>query len=368
MGASRVFESLNIHSHKGPYQVYFSEMMTLDVLDDEVLQSSHFIIDKKIAEIYNKKLKKIINLPSTLLIEAIEQNKSLDQFPQYVEHFVKHKIRRNHCLIALGGGIIQDITCFLASTILRGVHWWFYPTTLLSQADSCIGSKSSVNCGNIKNILGTYNPPKQIYICAEFINSLDHVDVRSGVGEMLKVHAIDSVESFDQIARDYEKLFINFSIMLNYVYRSLVIKKNIIEQDEFDQGVRNVMNYGHTFGHAIESATKYQIPHGVAVTIGMDIANYVSAEFGYGVQEYFHRMHPTLKKNYHQFVDTEISIQPFIDAISKDKKNRGKNQLGLILPDKTNKLSRVYLDNDERFKLTCQKYLAEIRALGIAMT
>ncbi|EKD71466.1 MAG: hypothetical protein ACD_46C00181G0031 [uncultured bacterium] len=351
---------LNIHSHKGDYQVHFHEKITIDFLNEEMLETSHFIIDKCLADIYKKQLKKIVNLPSTLLIEATEYNKSLPQFSIYIEHLVKNKIRRNHRLIAIGGGIIQDITCFLAAILLRGIDWWFFPTTLLAQADSCIGSKSSVNCGDIKNILGTFTPPKQIFICTEFLSSLDLVDVKSGIGEMLKVHAINSPIAFDQIANDYEKIFVHLETMLHYIFRSLEIKKTIIEQDEFDTGIRNVMNYGHTFGHAIESATKYQIPHGIAVTIGMDMANHIAIEFDYGAEEHFNRMHPVLKKNYEKFLYQEIPLDSFIQAISKDKKNTGANQLGLILPDKAGKPTRVYFENDQRFRSACGDYFSRV--------
>lgn len=361
MEGLHVFEPLTIHSHKGEYQVCFNEKILIDEINDEELANCHFIIDRNVADKYTEQLKDILGLTSTLVIEATEFNKSLHQFPVYVEHLVKHKVRRNHRLIAIGGGIIQDITCFLAATLLRGVDWWFYPTTLLAQADSCIGSKSSVNCGEIKNILGTFTPPKKIFICTEFLTTLDIIDVKSGVGEMLKVHAIDSVDAFNLIANDYEKLFKDHTVMLDYIRRSLEIKKNIIEQDEFDQGIRNVMNYGHTFGHAIESATSYQIPHGIAVTIGMDMANFVAAELDYGIKENFYRMHPVLKKNYQHFIDHDIPLEIFLNAISKDKKNRGKNQLGLILPDKVGNPSRVYFENDHRFKSVCQDYLSKVR-------
>lgn len=363
MEGLHVFNPLNIRSHKGEYQVSFHDSVLFESLDDETINNSYFIIDRKVADIYKKNLDNVLNLPSTLLIEATEHNKSLHQFPVYVEHLVKHKIRRNHRLIAIGGGIIQDITCFLAATLLRGVDWWFYPTTLLAQSDSCIGSKSSINCEEIKNILGTFTPPKRIFIYTEFLKSLDSVDVKSGIGEMLKVHAIEGVNAFDLIANDYEHIFTDHNVMLDYIRRSLEIKKTIIEQDEFDQGIRNVMNYGHTFGHAIESAIKYQIPHGIAVTMGMDMANYVAAEFDYGIIENFNRMHSVLKKNYHNFIDLEIPIEAFLYAISKDKKNMGKNQLGLILLDKAGKPSRVYFENDQRFKSVCQDYFTKVRTI-----
>ncbi|MCH8037725.1 MAG: ankyrin repeat domain-containing protein, partial [Proteobacteria bacterium] len=114
--------------------------------------------------------------------------KSLDRFPGYVEHLVARGIRRDHTLIAIGGGVIQDITCFLAATLLRGVAWKYHPTTLLSQADSCIGSKSSINAGKAKNILGTFTPPAEVFVGARFLATLAAVDVRSAIDDSTPLH------------------------------------------------------------------------------------------------------------------------------------------------------------------------------------
>lgn len=360
MEDSRVFEPLAIQSHQGIYNVYFNvENLELN-LSPEIIAESHFIIDAKIAEIYAEKLSFILqsSLPaSVLLIEATEKNKSLAAFPDYIEHLVKHKIRKNHRLIAIGGGIIQDITCFIAATILRGMKWWFYPTTLLAQADSCIGSKSSVNCNDIKNILGTFTPPEKIFIHSEWLKTLSAIDFCSGIGEILKVHVIDGLSSFHLIANDYEKLFTDDLILLHYIYRALVIKKYFIEQDEFDTNVRKIMNYGHTFGHAIESATNYNIPHGIAVTIGMDMANYVASQFKLVNHDFFAHTHPIFKKNYANFHTHEISAPAFFQAIASDKKNQGKNQLGLILANQQQQLALVFLENDHLFQTVCLNYL-----------
>lgn len=359
----RVFEALEINSHKGKYRVQLQSMIVFDRLNDELLQTSHFIIDKNIAELYGEQLKKILSAPSVLLIDATENNKSLEQFPAYIEHLVKNKIRCNHRLIAIGGGIIQDITCFIAATLLRGVDWWFYPTTLLAQADSCIGSKSSVNCSGVKNILGTFTPPKQVYIFTEFLNTLTKKEIQSGIGEMLKVHAIDHATAFDAIANDYQKLLSDQNILLSYLRRSLEIKKNIIEQDEFDQDIRNIMNYGHTFGHAIESATAYQIPHGIAVTIGMDMANYIAYQYDFCKKSHFDRMHSTLKLNYTDFIHYPIPLELFINAISKDKKNMGKNKISVIFPDKKSRIVKSCVENNVLFQKRCEEYFNLIRLL-----
>ena len=141
------------------------------------------------------------------------------------------------------------------ATILRGVKWVFYPAALLSQADSCIGSKSSINCRGTKNILGTFTPPRKICLSINFLRTLELRELKSGVGEMLKVHAIAGSKDFQRIASDYQDLFNNSGMMLQRIRHSLEIKKEYIETDEFDQDQRLIYNYGHSFGHAIESAT-----------------------------------------------------------------------------------------------------------------
>lgn len=353
-----MFETLTIQSHKGPYTVEFENEASFSISPSE--DQRHYIIDKRVAEIYQTELACILASKSVLTIEALERNKSLECMPEYVTYFLSRGIKRGHVLIAIGGGIIQDITCFLASVLLRGIEWRFFPTTLLAQADSCIGSKSSINVGPFKNIVGTYNPPKKVVINASILGSLPDVEIRSGIGEMLKVHIIAGPSAFERISSDYAKIAADPVLMLSYIKRSLEIKKNIIEQDEFDAGIRNKMNLGHTFGHAIESATNFGVPHGVAVTIGIDMANFMSVQFDRMHKEHFDRMHPTLKLNFCGYEVTDIPKEKFFAAISKDKKNTD-SKLCLILPDAAAIPQRVECDNDEYFRESCSIYFDHIR-------
>jgi 3-dehydroquinate synthase len=290
-----------------------------------------------------------------IIIEATEENKSLDKIPGYVDELVKLNIRRGQSLVAIGGGIIQDITCFLATIIMRGLPWIFYPTTLLAQSDSCIGSKSSINSGEIKNILGTFTPPEKVVIDVDFLQTLDQREIFSGIGEMLKVHAIDDPKNFDYISDNYEEILSNPLIMQEFIKNSLSMKKKLIEIDEFDEGPRNVMNYGHSFGHAIESATNFGIPHGIAVTIGMDIANFVAAELGISSASHFERMHDVLDKNCSTYRQIDIDVELLLQALSKDKKN-SPTQLKLILPDKNGYIKIGLYDNNDQLKITLKKY------------
>ena len=351
---------LMIRSRTGPYRAAFDDA-ALQNLNEAPLEGLHFIIDTRVAELYANDMGNILASPSVLLIEAREDNKSLEKMPGYVAHLVGQSLRRDHTLIAIGGGIIQDITCFLASTMLRGVDWQFYPTTLLAQADSCIGSKSSINSGHAKNILGTFAPPRQVAISGSFLKTLDERDIRSGVGEMIKVHVIDGPGSFDDIAADYLRIIAEPGVMADYIHRALTIKQRYIEEDEFDRGARNIFNYGHSFGHAIEAATDFAIPHGIAVTIGMDLANYMSWQLGNGSADNYLRMHPLMKRNYTGFETVPVPQQPFLDALSKDKKNVGTGSAALILVDDKGGVAKDNYKTDDAFRDHCHDYLTRER-------
>jgi 3-dehydroquinate synthase len=354
-------ESIVIKSHKGQYNAAFCENGVEHLVYNLPGKNYHIIIDRRVAELYSNELQPILNHSSVLQIEAHESNKSLEVMPNYVAHLVNRQIRRDDILIAVGGGIIQDITCFLAATLLRGVDWYFYPTTLLAQADSCIGSKSSINCGDSKNLLGTFTPPNKVIIGSSFLKTLDNRDVRSGVGEMLKVHGIAGKDAFDKIAAQYNDLFLDANTMQAFIRRSLEIKKEYIEIDEFDRGQRNIFNYGHSLGHAIEAATHFAIPHGIAVTIGLDMANWLSPQIGDGDMQNYNRMHGVLFNNYCGFEDIDIPIDQFMSALAKDKKNIGKGEVTLILPNKDAKIEKGRYVNDENLKFLCNKYLTEVR-------
>lgn len=351
---------LLIQSHAGPYRVHFEED-ALERLNAAPPANAHFVIDRKVAGLYESRMGAVLGAKSVLLVDALEENKSLEKFPAYVQHLVAKGLRRDHQLIAIGGGIVQDIVCFLAATMLRGVDWVFYPTTLLAQADSCIGSKSSINCGDAKNILGTFTPPRRIHLSTNFLDTLDERDVRSGVGEMLKVHAIAGPGDFDRIAADYARLFADKETMVRTIRRALEIKQGYIEQDEFDQGPRQVFNYGHSFGHAIEAATDFGIPHGIAVTIGMDLANWIAPRLGVGAEDHWVRMRPPLQANYRGYQSHPVPLEPFLKALSKDKKNVGSGSATLILPDKEGHIFRGAYATDAAFAALCQEFLTQVR-------
>jgi len=350
-----------IQSRSGPYRVDFLQGL-LDEPGPILEGTPHFLVDSNIARLYAEPLAAVLANPNTLVIEATEENKSIERVIPVIERLVANKVRRGHVLVAIGGGIIQDITCFIASTLLRGVEWRFVPTTLLAQADSCIGSKSSINLGPVKNILGTFNPPKQIWVCPGFLETLDVKEIQSGIGEILKVHAIAGQQDFDKLKADFPRLIPDRQVLLNYIRAALLIKQHFIEIDEFDQGIRNIFNYGHSFGHAIESATQFAIPHGVAVAMGMDMANHIAVLRGLLGAQHRDRMHDVLRQNYGNFARVPIPLDEMLGALMKDKKNTA-TELVLIFPvGEKAEIQRVAVPPDEVFRQQCAQFIKEMQA------
>ena len=356
MVASAVSSFITIQSQWGPYSVHFEDELS-DIVEKLVNKNLHFLVDENVARLYSEKLKPILDRSTTILIEATEFKKSLNEIGHVINGLVENNVRRNQLLVAIGGGITQDITCFISSILLRGIPWVFIPTTLLSQADSCIGSKSSINIQSAKNILGTFNPPSDVYICGDFLQSLKKEEIFSGVGEIIKVHAIESIEAFDQLALDYDHVLVDSAMLMEYTKKALLIKQKFIEIDEFDRGIRNIFNYGHSFGHAIEAATHFTIPHGIAVSMGMDMANFVAYKRGLLSQKNLERMHVVLQKNYSGFSKFDIPIDKLMAALKKDKKNI-VNLLRLILPvGESVQMHVVDVIPDEVFQSQCREFL-----------
>ena len=256
-------------------------------------------------------------------INISEKTKSFEYIPILLDKILEN-FNKSNKLIAVGGGITQDIVSFISSILFRGVNWVFFPTTLLAQGDSCIGGKTSINYKNYKNQLGNFNPPNTVIICEEFLDTLPELDIKSGLGEMLHFYLVSGQNDFNFYKENYLKS------KQNITRRCLSIKKRFIEKDEFDNGERLLLNYGHTFGHAIESITNYKYPHGISVCLGMDIANYVSMKLGYITQD----LYLDLKKfmyNIHNISYNIGDVEKYITALKKDKKNISKDKLRCVL-------------------------------------
>ncbi|WDR00480.1 iron-containing alcohol dehydrogenase [Devosia sp. J2-20] len=324
-----MLENLEIQSHVGPYSVTYAGSPG-EAIAAALLPGCVVIADARVAELYAADFAVLDGTPC-IFIEADEDAKSIAKIVPVLEQLAELGLKRSQTLVAIGGGVVQDIACFIASVFMRGIPWHFVPTTLLAQADSAIGSKSSVNMNAGKNILGTFYPPKQIFVGVGFLQTLPDDEVRSGIGEIIKVHAIDGPESFDYLAGKFDQLVSDDAVLAEFISRALRIKKRYIEIDEFDRGPRKIFNFGHSFGHAIETATHYGIPHGIAVTMGMKIANDFAVALGKADAGHRDRMLGILQQNYASFADYAIDAEAVFHAMAKDKKNSDAGY-GIIIP------------------------------------
>ncbi len=205
----------------------------------------------------------------TIFVEAVETEKSLDRISPLIERLRAAGVTRQTKVQALGGGIIQDITAFVASIYMRGLSWDYMPTTVLAMVDSCIGGKSSINVGPYKNLVGTFHPPQRIFIDPSLAESLPRDQFASGLIEAAKITFVRGPEAFARHLACEPSTSMSTSALEALIVNSLLAKKHFIEIDEFDKKERLLLNFGHTFGHAIEGASHYAIPHGIAVGLGI---------------------------------------------------------------------------------------------------
>lgn len=281
------------------------------------------LIDRRVHELYAAEVGDALPAGRFLTVEAGEEAKSFDALAPVFTWLIESGLKRSGHLVVVGGGVLQDIGCFVASVLFRGVRWSLVPTTLLAQADSCIGSKSSINLGRFKNQIGTFYAPHRVALVPSVLRTLTHDDVRSGVGEMVKLHLLAGEEEYGALAAALAAVGDDPVALAPWVSSSLRIKQRYIEEDEFDTGVRNLLNYGHTFAHAYESVTHYAIPHGIAVTLGMLSATLLSARRGMVTDDAFERLRRELHPWYAPYERylRGLAPQALAAAIRLDKKN-----------------------------------------------
>ena len=323
----QLFKNITIASRSGNYDVVFYESFYKH-LSENFKEGDFVIIDQTIHELHPKIAEKFGR--RIYIATALEITKSYSGIIPVLDAVIYSDFRKNNRLIAIGGGIIQDITSFIASILFRGVDYVFYPTNVLSQCDSCIGSKLSINFNQYKNLLGGFYPPKLIVIDTNFLTTLKSKDIASGLGEILHYCLVSSVYDFKFFMKQAPIVKQNTNNITPLLRRSLEIKKNMIEIDEFDLGPRNVFNYGHSFGHALESALDYLIPHGIAVAYGIDLANQVSVKKGLLTIEERNALRQACEIVFSEMALPPVDLYKYKAALLRDKKNVG-NEIGLIL-------------------------------------
>ena len=287
------------------------------------------VSDKNVAENYGTLVQKQLEEKGfethILIVEPGEKTKSLQTAEQLFSQFLDLGLTRKDGLIALGGGVVGDLVGFVASTYQRGVPFLQIPTTLLAQIDSSIGGKTAVNLPQGKNLVGTFYQPDGVLIDPETLNTLPIRHLREGLAEAIKYGTIADVNLFEKIESLADEAdFLTQPIPI--IYRCCEIKKEIVEQDERDTGLRFLLNFGHTIGHGIEQVAGYgKYNHGEAVAIGMNQITRITEKRGSTQLGTAKRLEKLIKKFNLPLTYASVSPNEIANAMTRDKKGQGSS-------------------------------------------
>jgi 3-dehydroquinate synthase len=321
------------------YPIYFNEKAYegLNTFLKENSYSSLFIIvDSNTNEHCIPKFLPL--LETDLKIEIIEfepgePNKNIETCVEIWNVLTELGADRKTLVINLGGGVVTDLGGFVSSTFKRGIDFIHIPTTLLSMVDASVGGKNGVDLGNLKNQIGVINSPKMVLIDTQYLDTLPQNEMRSGLAEMLKHGLIYDKAYWEQFL---DLKAIDFADFDNLIYRSVIIKNEIVMQDPTEKNIRKALNFGHTLGHAIESyflenENKTTLLHGEAIAIGMILESFISLDKKLISQDEYSQIKAVIKGIYEEVIIEEQDINPILELLIHDKKNEyGKIQFALI--------------------------------------
>jgi len=313
-------QNLVIESAQGAYPVTFHKSVENLAQDLDLQKDSYFLVDEKVWELHKEKLG-FVNQTKMLLLVADEETKNLRKVIEVIEWLNEVGATKSSVLVGIGGGVIQDVSTFVAHIYYRGIKWVFLPTTLLSQADSCIGAKCGINVLGKKNQIGVLHSPSAVYIAEEFLGTLNKVEFESGFGEIFKLAVTGTNEFYSDLKDHLDAYALSPKNSLPLIARSLVAKKTIIEIDEYEKDLRRILNYGHSFGHSLEALSNNKITHGYAIIFGMDLMNYLGCKWGITDSKFEADFRELIRNHFPEFkLEEKIDSRLLVEGLKKDKK------------------------------------------------
>jgi 3-dehydroquinate synthase len=287
----------------------------------------------------------------TLLVAEGEQHKSLDTAARLYAGLQNARAERSTPVLALGGGVIGDLAGFVAATYMRGLPLVALPTTLLAQVDSSLGGKTAVDHGPVKNNIGVFHHPELVVADTFTLNSLPQSEISNGLAEVIKYGMIRDRPFFSLLEKTISRIrALEDELLEEVVQRCVYIKARIVEKDERDTGLRNILNFGHTIGHAIEAASDFRIRHGQAVAVGMVKASAISNRMGIFPSRDLARLKDLLLQAGLPVRMPPVDMARVLRAIDHDKKVvNGK--VRFILPQR---IGHVFISNDVSFALAVE--------------
>ena len=329
-------ETVNLRESSYPIFIGEGTSLSLQNYEKHITGKDIAIVTNEVvAPLYLKEISSIfsdMNVIEYTLPDG-EQEKKLKNVHKIIDRLMEAGFGRDATLIALGGGVVGDITGFTASIFMRGVSFIQIPTTLLAQVDASVGGKTAVNHKSGKNLIGSFHQPRCVFCDSRFLATLDATEISAGLAEVIKYGLIQDGEFFQWLQKNIQQILSNDRVAVEHVIqRSCAIKAEIVAQDEKEQSVRALLNFGHTFGHAIEKLTGYgNWTHGDAVAVGMFLAARLSEKMSLITPEDVQNIEKILKASHLPISLPNMYPDELLAVMKRDKKVKDRNiQLVLL--------------------------------------
>ena len=275
-----------------------------------------------------------ISVDAECVIPAGEEHKTFEQIGRAYDAFLRARVERNTTVIALGGGVIGDMAGFVAATVLRGVPFVQIPTTLLAMVDASVGGKTGVNHAVGKNLIGAFHQPIAVFADPETLRTLPPRELRGGLAECIKHDVIRDAEGFARLERDVGRaLALDVDYLADLVAHNVAIKARVVEADPFERGERAHLNFGHTFGHAVETVSRYEYSHGESVALGMAAASHLAVELKLLEDASKRRVVSVIERAGLPARGLALDVEEVVSAMAYDKKVKS-GKLRFVLPDR----------------------------------
>lgn len=336
---------------KNPYEVLIGEgiLNELGTVLKSVVNAEKAVIitDDNVDRLYSDEVKDILQESGFEVLKFVfahgEKHKTMDTVSNILEYMAQNNITRTDCIVALGGGITGDISGFCAASYLRGIDFVQVPTTFLAAIDSSVGGKTGVNLKSGKNLAGAFYQPRAVVCDTKTFKTLPEENFKEGVAEAIKYGIICDRDLFNTLSKASE-----WNIE-EVIERCVCIKAEIVSEDEFDIGKRQLLNLGHTIGHAIEKCTDFSITHGIAVGIGMAMISRASDGLGWSKEKTNIKIIEALENN-GLLTECSISTDELLEAMFRDKKRKG-GFITLVIPESIGNSVLKKIPIDELLKI-----------------
>lgn len=313
---------------KKSYEIFLAE--DYNNLNTILNKKICIVSDTNVSKEYMKQMVSLFeeygNTVYTFVFNSGEKYKNLDTVYSLYEELIQWKFNRKDYLVALGGGVVGDLTGYAAATYLRGIQFIQIPTSLLAMVDSSVGGKTGVDFRGFKNMIGAFHQPFAVHMNIKTLDTLPSNHYYNGMAEIIKHGLIKDEDYYSWLRKKQDLVHSHESAtLIEMIYKSCLIKKEVVEKDPKEQGERALLNFGHTIGHAVEKLMDFQLLHGECVSIGMVASCFISMKRGYLTTEEFDSIIELLKDyklpiSLDQFKGKDIAVEEILDTLALDKK------------------------------------------------